>query len=372
MSVLLELLEIEVRGGGRPILRVPQLQVRESELLAVIGPNGAGKSTLLRVIGLLEAPRSGTVSFDGQPADRGSLITLRRRMASVFQDPLLCDTTVFENVALGLRFRRLPSASIAPRVLFWLDQFGIADLARRQARTLSGGEAQRVALARALVLKPELLLLDEPFSSLDQPTREALLEELGIILRRDRITTVFVTHDRDEALVLGDRVAVMMGGEILQLDEAARLFRTPVSAEVARFVGVETIVDGRVLSEQDGLALVEAGGEKIEVAATVAPGERVRLCLRPEDVTLVPAETLVSGSSARNHLAGRVVRMIPGGPHVRVVVECGIPLVALVTHRSVDELGLREGAPVIATFKATAPHLIRLSARAGGTPGPVL
>jgi len=360
MSVLLELREIEVSGGGRPILRVPRLQVMESELLAVIGPNGAGKSTLLRVIGLLQAPAAGTVAFRDRPVGGGNLIALRRRMASVFQEPLLCDTTVFENVALGLRFRRLPAPAIAARVEFWLDQFGIARLARRQARTLSGGEAQRVALARALVLRPELLLLDEPFSSLDQPTREALLEELGIILRRDRITTVLVTHDRDEAVMLGDRVAVMMGGEILQLDEAPRLFRVPVSAEVARFVGVETIVDGRVLSEQDGLAVIEAGGEKVEVAAPAAPGDWVRLCLRPEDVTLGPMETPASGSSARNRLTGRVVRLIPSGSQIRVVVDCGFPVVALVTHRSADELGLREGTPVVATFKAMAPHLIRL------------
>jgi tungstate transport system ATP-binding protein len=359
MSALLEIRDIAVSGSGRLILRVPHLAVMESELLAVIGPNGAGKSTLLRVIGLLEAPASGEVYFRGQPVDGRRLIALRRRMASVFQEPLLCDTTVFENAALGLRFRRVPDSAIAARVESWLDQFGIAHLACRQARTLSGGEAQRTALARALVLGPELLLLDEPFSALDQPTREALLEELGVILRRDRITTVFVTHDRDEAVALADRVAVMIGGEILQLDEAARLFRAPVSEEVARFVGVETILDGWVVVEQDGLAVVEAGGQKIEVAAKVSPGERVRLCLRPEDVTLVPRGTTTSGSSARNHLAGRVVRLIPGGPHVRVVVDCGIPLVALVTHRSVDELGLREGAPVIASFKATATQLIR-------------
>jgi tungstate transport system ATP-binding protein len=356
---LLELREIAVSVNGRLTLRVPALSVMESELLALIGPNGAGKSTLLRVIGLLESPSSGVVHFRGQPVERRKLIALRRRMASVFQEPLLCDTTVFENVALGLRFRGFPDSAIASRVESWLDQFGIAPLASRQARTLSGGEAQRTALARALVLKPELLLLDEPFSSLDQPTREALLEELGVILRRDRITTVFVTHDRNEAVALADRVAVMMAGEILQLDEAARLFRAPVSEEVARFVGVETILDSRVLGEQDGLAVVEAGGQKIEVAARVAAGERVRLCLRPEDVTLIPRGASASGSSARNRLTGRVVRLIPSGPHVRVVVDCGIPLVALVTHRSADELGLRDGAPVIATFKATAPHLIR-------------
>jgi tungstate transport system ATP-binding protein len=359
MSVLLELREVAVSVNGRGILRVPRLSVMESELLAVIGPNGAGKSTLLRVLGLLERPTSGVVCFKGQPVDPGQQIALRRRMVTVFQEPLLCDATVFENVALGLRFRRVLAPAIAQRVGFWLDQFGIAQLARRQARTLSGGEAQRTALARALVLEPELLLLDEPFSSLDQPTREALLEELGSILRRDPITTVFVTHDRGEAAALADRVAVMMGGEILQLDETARLFRAPVSADVARFVGVETIVDGRVVAERDGLAVVEAGGQKLEVAAEAAPGERVRLCLRPEDFTLMPPAAVVAGGSARNHLAGRVTRLTPAGPHVRVAVECGISLVAIVTHRSVDELGLREGAPVIATFKATAPRLIR-------------
>lgn len=359
MRHLLELREIEVSVNGRRLLSVPGLTVQESELLAVIGPNGAGKSTLLRVIGLLEPPTRGVVSFRGEPVEGRNLLPLRRRMASVFQEPLLCDATVFENVALGLHFRRLPGAVIAQRVPAWLERFGIAQLASRQARTLSGGEAQRTALARALVLEPELLLLDEPFSALDQPTREGLLEELGIILRRERITTVFVTHDRNEALALGDRVAVMLGGEIRQVDETARLFRAPASEEVARFVGVETILDCRVLAEQDGLAVVEGGGEKIEVAARVAPGERVRLCLRPEEVTLLPPESALAGSSARNRLAGRVVRLTPSGPHVRVVVDCGIPLVALVTHRSVDQLGLREGTPVVATFKATAPHLIR-------------
>jgi tungstate transport system ATP-binding protein len=359
MRVLLELREIEVNVNGRRILRVPRLLVLESELLAVIGPNGAGKSTLLRVMGLLESPANGTLALRGKPVDRRELIALRRRMATVFQEPLLCDTTVFENVALGLRFRRASAGAIASRVEFWLDQFGISHLARRQARTLSGGEAQRTALARALVLEPELLLLDEPFSSLDQPTRETLLEELGMILRRDRVTAVFVTHDRAEAVALADRVAVMLEGEILQLDETARLFRTPVSQDVARFTGVESIVDGRVVAERDGLAVVEADGQKLEVAAQVAPGERVRLRLRPEDITLMSPATVSTGGSARNHLDGRVARLMPAGPQVRVVVDCGISLVVSVTHRSVDELGLREGVPVVATFKATAPRVIR-------------
>ncbi|MBI2553384.1 MAG: ABC transporter ATP-binding protein [Candidatus Rokubacteria bacterium] len=280
-------------------------------------------------------------------------------MATVFQDPLLVDDTVFENVALGLRFRRMADSEIASRVREWLDRFGIGALADRQARTLSGGEAQRTALARALVLKPEVLLLDEPFSALDQPTREALITELGGILREDRITTVFVTHDRWEALALGDRVAVMMGGEILQVDKASRLFRAPVSEEVARFVGVETILDCRVLSTQAGLAVLDAGGQKIEVATEAPAGARVRFCLRPEDVTLLSPTAPHVSSSSRNHLSGTVGRLVSVGPYVRAVIDCGFPLVALVTHRSVEDLGLREGSPVIAAFKATAPHVIR-------------
>jgi tungstate transport system ATP-binding protein len=359
MSAVVQLAGIRVAYGGSVVLEVSELEVQAGEILAVIGPNGSGKSTLLRVIGLLEAPAAGEVRFKGEVAGKNRVLQARRRMATVFQDPLLVDATVFDNVALGLRFRQAAPPAIEPQVQAWLERFGIAPLARRQARTLSGGEAHRTALARALVLRPELLLLDEPFSALDQPTREALISELARILREERMTTVLVTHDRGEALAMADRVAVMMRGEILQVDEASRLFRAPLSEEIARFVGVETILDCRVLSVQPGLAVLDAAGQKIEVAAEVTPGDRVRLCLRPEDVTLMPSEAAQPTSSSRNHLPGTITRLIPAGPHIRAVVDCGFSLVALLTRRSVDELGLTKGAPVIAAFKATAPHVIR-------------
>ncbi|MBI4591796.1 MAG: ABC transporter ATP-binding protein [Candidatus Rokubacteria bacterium] len=359
MTAVVALSGVRVRYGGAVVLEVPDLEIQAGEILAIIGPNGSGKSTFLRVIGLLETPTQGQVRFKGEAVGASRVLEVRRRMATVFQDPLLVDDTVFENAALGLRFRCVAPAAIGPRVRAWLDRFGIGALAERRARTLSGGEAQRTALARALVLKPEILLLDEPFAALDQPTREALIEELGGILREDRITTVLVTHDRWEALALGDRVAVMMRGEILQVDEAARLFRAPVSDEVARFVGIETILDCRVLSAQAGLAMLDAGGQKIEVAGQMAPGDRVRLCLRPEDVTLISPDAPYPASSSRNRLAGVITRLIAVGPYVRAVLDCGFPLVALVTHRSVEELGLREGAQVTAAFKASAPHVIR-------------
>jgi tungstate transport system ATP-binding protein len=276
----------------------------------------------------------------------------------VFQEPLLADTTVYGNVALGLSFRGERTGQ-APRVSRWLERFGIGHLAGRLARTLSGGEAQRTALARALVLAPEVLLLDEPFSSLDPPTRESLLDDLGQILRAERITAVLVTHDRGEALALGDRVGVLIDGRLLQVDEAAQVFRAPASEEVARFVGVETILDCRVLDSTGDLTVVEAAGHRVQVAQPAEPGEWVRLCLRAEDVALFAGEPKPGASSAFNRLAGRVQRAVGAGPHVRVTVDCGFPLVALMTSRSIQELGIAEGGVVTAHFKSTAPHLLR-------------
>ncbi len=356
---VVELVGVRVVRGERTVLDVPELRVEPGEILAIIGPNGAGKSTLLRVIGLLEAVSAGSVRFRSEPVSPRGGLAARRRMASVFQEPLLADTTVFANLALGLTFRGERGARAAARVAPWLERFGIGHLARRAARTLSGGEAQRAALARALVLAPEVLLLDEPFSSLDPPTREALIDDLGRILREDRTTAVLVTHDRGEAMALGDRVGVIMEGRLLQIDDAAQVFRAPASEEIARFVGVETILDCRAVHSTGDHSVLEAGGQQIQVAEPTVPGEWVRLCLRAEDVTLFPGAPKPAASTAFNRLAGRVQRLAAAGPHVRVIVDCGFPLVALATRRSVDELGLADGAAVTAHFKPTAPHVLR-------------
>jgi len=339
-------------------LQVAALDVRAGEVLAVIGPNGSGKSTLLRVLGLLERPQAGQVLVGGRPVDARDALTERRRMATVFQEPLLAATTVGANVALGLRFRGVAGAEVERRVSRWLTRLGVGALAARAARTLSGGEAQRVALARALVLEPEVLLLDEPFASLDQPSRTALIGDLGTILREDRITTVIVTHHRGEAQALADRVAVLIGGRLCQLDETARVFQAPASEDVARFVGVETIVTGRVLGREAGVTRVEVAGRTLEVSAPAPAGARVRLAIRPEDVTLAPPGERGGASSARNTLTGSVERVTLTDAGVRILVECGFPLVALVTPRSVVELGLVEGTPVAAVFKASALHVI--------------
>jgi molybdopterin-binding protein len=359
-GAILALRDVRRRQGGRDVLVVPVLDVLAGEVLVVIGPNGAGKSTLLRVLGLLERPDAGEVLVGGRAVDARTALRERRRMATVFQEPLLADATVADNVALGLRFRGVPAPTRVARTGRWLQRLGVAHLATRRARTLSGGEAQRVALARALVLEPEVLLLDEPFGGLDAPARAALLNDLGSILRDDRMTAVLVTHERGEALALADRVAVLIAGRLRQVDATARVFYAPVADDVARFVGVETLVTGRVLSSDGDLTAIDAGGRVVEVAAEARPGTVVRLAIRPEDVTLEPAGTPVRMSSARNALVGVIASITTSTHAVHVTVDVGFPLVAAVTPRSAKELGLTPGMHVCALFKASAAHLIAL------------
>jgi len=357
---------LRVEADGQVLLSVPSLEITRGEVVVLIGPNGAGKSTLLQTLACLREPSAGTLRFAGQPIPlHDPPPALRRRLAVVFQEPLLFDSTVAENVASGLKLRGVAKTVIHQKVAVWLDRLGITHLAGRQARTLSGGEAQRTSLARAFVLEPDLLLLDEPFSALDPVTREALTEAFHRLQRQTRVTTLFVTHDRIEALRLGDRVAVMDRGEILQVGTTEEVFSQPVNETVASFVGIETILRGRVETQVAGFAEVRAGsGERIATASSLPVGTAVTLCIRPEEVTLLAPtggaihELPLQPSSARNHFPARVVRIIPWGVALKVHLDCGFPLVAFVTRPSVEILGLREGGTVIATFKATAVHVI--------------
>jgi molybdopterin-binding protein len=343
--------------GGRTILDIATLDVRDGETLAVLGPNGAGKSTLLQLIALLEKPDSGEILMDGRSAGQDRL-ALRRRMALVFQEPLLLDTTVEGNVVSGLSLRGVARGERSWRVREWLQRFGIDGIAKRSARTLSGGEAQRASLARALVLEPELLLLDEPFAALDSPTRQALTDDLERVLMEAGCTTLLVTHDRAEALRLGHRVAVLIDGRIRQIGTPDEVFGSPADEEVAAFVGVETIVRGRLHRADDGLAQVMVGEREVTAASLLEEESDVLVCLRPEDVILAPLDEAESRTSARNHMPATVKRVVTSGPYVRVELDAGFPVVALITRQAREELGIEPGTEVSATFKATAVHLI--------------
>ena len=236
MMPLVDIRDLLVKRGEQLALQIEHLVILNGEVLAVVGPNGAGKSTLLLTLARLLKPERGEIQFNGQQASAESGTVYRRRIALVMQDPLLFDASVFDNVASGLRFRGVPKEEIRHKVPFWLERLGVGHLSKRRASQLSGGEAQRVSLARALILEPQLLLLDEPFSALDPPTRSRILDDLGALLRETATTTVFVTHDLAEAAQLAGRVAVIIGNRMRQVDSPELVFASPADDDVSRFV----------------------------------------------------------------------------------------------------------------------------------------
>lgn len=236
MSTLIQIRDLVMRRGGRNVLTIGSFEIPRGERLTVIGPNGSGKSTFLLALAHLLNPVSGEILFDGRSLTQWDELKYRRKISFVFQDPLLLGMTVEQNVGLGLKFRGVPKDEARVRIMKWLKQLGIESLAKRQAGQLSGGEAQRVSLARAFVLEPELMLLDEPFSSLDPPTRAKLLDELSALLIQDHRTAIFITHNLKEAAQLGSRVAVVMEGKLRQVGTAHQIKAKPADESVAAFL----------------------------------------------------------------------------------------------------------------------------------------
>lgn len=368
-ETVLELHDVAVTYDGRTVLDVPQMTVRRGEILTLLGGNGSGKTTLLRLLGLLVRPARGLLLFGGEEVDFGNsrrLLELRRRMASVMQQPLLCRMSVRRNVALGLRFRGLPKPETERCVDAWLKRLSIAHLGGRPASKLSGGEAQRTSLARAMVLDPEILFLDEPFGSLDAPTRQSLLQEFQAVLAESGVTAVFATHDRGEALGLGGRVAVLMRGRIAQVGSAERVFGCPEEVEVARFVGIETLIPGRVTGQASGLVQIDCGEIRLEAegdseADSVGDsvvGEEVYVAVRPEEIDLRAGGSPALDDSC-NVISGRVTKTVPAETHYRVEIDCGVPVVAVVSRATFREMPFQAGQRVQATFAARAAYLIR-------------
>lgn len=239
-AALLQGSHLVVRRKQRITLGPIDFSLAAGETVGVYGPNGSGKSTLLQALAGLQALETGTVAFQGQTlGPELDLLSYHRRIGAVFQEPLLLRGTVAHNVGLGLALRGVARAEREARVAAALEQLKIAHLAERNVARLSGGEAQRTSLARALVLEPEILFLDEPFSALDQPTRRHLVQELGAVLRTRRMGTLFVTHDFAEATALCDRCVLLDAGRVLQIDAPARLLEQPCSARAAEILGLE-------------------------------------------------------------------------------------------------------------------------------------
>ncbi|MBE9473527.1 MAG: ABC transporter ATP-binding protein [Chloroflexi bacterium] len=329
----------------------------KGEVLAIIGPNGAGKSTFLLAISKLLIPESGSIRFMGKPLNQIKDLNYRRNIAVVLQEPLLLDNSVYNNIATGLRFRGISKVEQNKRVKEWLSRLNIEHLGDRPASQLSSGQAQRVSLARAMVLKPTLLLFDEPFRALDTPTRIALIEDLRTVLSYTATTTIFITHDQEQALSIGDRVAVFLDGRMRQVGSPQSVFSSPIDSDVADFLGVENVLPGFVVNSEGGKMTVNVNGQQLEAIGKIEKGREILFCLRPEVITLWKTPDIPL-SSARNHLSGRITSITNQGPLLQINIDCGFPLVVLITRASAQDLEIDLGMEVSAAFKASAVHLI--------------
>lgn len=263
------------------------LQVTDGEFLCMLGPSGCGKTTALRMIAGFEAPTSGDIRIDDASVVR--MGANRRPTAMVFQQYTLWPhMTVFENIAFGLNLRRLGSQEIARKVSEGLGLVGLEGYDKRYPRQLSGGQQQRVALARALVLEPKILLLDEPFSSLDALLRVRLREELRRIQRKLQITAIFVTHDQEEALSLADRIALMNAGHIEQLAPPSELYANPRTLFAADFIGAMNLLQANLRNGH-----LQIGAQQLELPDGPRNQATVTVAIRPEDLTLLPPSTTV-------------------------------------------------------------------------------
>jgi molybdate transport system ATP-binding protein len=338
------------RRSGFEVDASLSIPLDQAAVTVLFGPSGSGKTTLLRLLAGLEEPDSGSISFKGHTwcdsARRISLPPQQRGAGFLFQDyALFPHLTVAANVGY---------AAGPDRAAKLMEAFGLTPLAHRLPGAISGGQQQRVALARALAADPSLLLLDEPLSALDAATRTRMRHELRRMLVEARVPAIVVTHDRTEAVALGDWMAVIVDGRIRQSGPIQDVFRHPVDAQVAESVGVENVLPAEIVGRDAGLITVLVGVWHLQC---VDRGESGPVCasIRAEDVTLT--RELPQPSSARNRVAGVVRSVILEAPLARVELDCGFPLVALVTAQSAADLQLQLGDEIRAVIKATSVHL---------------
>jgi molybdate transport system ATP-binding protein len=349
-------LALETRVGAVALDVV--LDIPDGACLALAGPSGAGKTSVLRAVAGLLRPDRGRVSCGEQVwLDTTTGVDVppeRRRCGYVFQDyALFGHLSAWRNVAYGVR--DVPRGQRRAQALAHLERFGVAALADARPPTLSGGERQRVALARALATRPRALLLDEPLAALDARSAAAAGRELAGLLRELRVPALLVTHDFEQAALLGDEVAVLDGGRIVQRGSAAQLAAAPASAFVADLTGA-VVLRGHARRDVEGLTRValDGGGEVLALAA--ATGE-VAVSVHPWEIALEPPGSLASGS-ARNRLAVEVTSVTVLGNRVRVGLAAPQPLAAELTESSVARLGLAPGARAVASWKAAATRVM--------------
>jgi iron(III) transport system ATP-binding protein len=340
---------VDLSYGANRVLKNVSLEIPPGDLFAFLGPSGCGKTTLLRLIAGFNHADRGRVLIDG--VDITGLPPWKRDVGMVFQSYALWPhMTVARNVAFGLEERRVPRAEIDKRVAAALELVGLSGLERRRPSELSGGQQQRVALARTIVIEPKVLLLDEPLSNLDARLRVEVRRELRELQTRLGITTIFVTHDQEEANTICDRIAVMSQGEVMQVGTPMELYEHPANLFVAGFLGTASIIEGQLSS--DGKAWQVPGGGRIELSETKAIGPSARLVLRPQSVEIAPAD--VPATPGRGTFLGRIAHREFLGSIIRYGLALGEREILVdVPFRAGDKL-LDIGAPMRGSIAPSA------------------
>ena len=308
--------------GEITAVRNVDLEVHPGELLTLLGPSGCGKTTTLRMIAGFQEPSGGKISIAGR--DVTYVAANQRDIGFVFQNyALFPHLTIFGNVAYGLQVRNKSAGEIERAVAEALELVGLTGFGERLPNELSGGQQQRVALARAIVIRPRVLLFDEPLSNLDAKLRVSMRSEIRNLQQALKITTVYVTHDQEEAMAISDRIAVMETGRIVQLDTAEMLYRHPATAFVAGFIGRANLLHAAVESVSGERAILDIGGQKLAVGAkgAPAPGNAVSIVIRPESVAIVTSDTGLTGVvQARTYLGDKIEYEITfGGQMLNIV-----------------------------------------------------
>lgn len=308
-SIVVSLQDIDIDFDQETVLRKFSLDIHEEEFVTLLGPSGCGKTTTLRVIGGFLTPDSGRLFFDGE--DITKVPPYKRHVNTVFQKyALFPHLNVYENVAFGLRLKKVPEKEIREKVKSMLQLVGLKGFERRHSESLSGGQQQRVAIARALINEPRVLLLDEPLGALDLKLRKEMQKELKRIHQTLNITFIYVTHDQEEALTMSDTVVVMNDGKIQQIGTPQDIYNEPENAFVADFIGDSNILNGVMLED----FLVQfAGTNFVCVDFGFKPKEQIQAVVRPEDIQLVPPE--------QGMLTGVVETLVFKGVHYEMLIK---------------------------------------------------
>lgn len=335
-------------------LKNVSLEVKQGEYFVILGPTGSGKTLLLELIVGLYIPNKGKIFIEGK--DITYEVPEKRNLGFLYQDySLFPHFSVRKNIEYGMKLRNMSKTEIENKLKELSKMFKIQNLMHRDVTTLSGGEQQRVALARALATNPKVLLLDESFSALDENTKANLISEMKELHRKEGITFIHVTHSQEEAMILADRIGIIMNGTIAQIGTPEEIFYKSKTKEIARFVKIENIWEGKVIEKRNEEIVIEIKGKKIvAISNHFKVGDEVRLIIRPEDVVIGEGKT-----SARNVFKGVVSDVIKHGFYNIVRVDCGFQVEAAVTKQSIENLNIKEGKSIDIFFKATSIQVIK-------------